>query len=110
LGHATLFVSIPLKSTKGTIAIFSVITDLVEGDLHPIFYPRQTKVARAMEQMPAPDVYILSHNHLDHFCKATIKKIFDQQPIMIVPKGDGNRYKQIAKKLGLNGRNIIELN
>ena len=29
---------------------------------------------------------------------------------MIVPKGDGNRYKKIAKKLGFDGSNIIELN
>lgn len=110
LGHASLFLTIPLKSKSGEIASFHLITDPVEGDLNAIFYPRQTKFARPIEKMPAPDVYLLSHNHLDHYSKDTVKKLFNQQPIMMVPEGDKSRYSAIAKKLGFHDTNIIELN
>lgn len=110
LGHASLFMSIPLKSKEGkTTTSFNVITDPVEGDLNAILYPRQTKFALPIEKVPPPDVYLLSHNHLDHYSKETIKKLFAQQPIMIVPHGDKNRYSSLAKGLGFGDTNIIEL-
>ncbi|MDR3625067.1 MAG: MBL fold metallo-hydrolase [Chlamydiales bacterium] len=109
LGHASLFLSIPLKSPSGKLAAFHVITDPVEGDLNAILYPRQTKFARPIEKMPAPDVYLLSHNHLDHYSKETVKKLFAQQPIMMVPQGDKERYSTLAKELGFDDANIIEL-
>lgn len=109
LGHASLFLSIPLKSENGTTASFHVITDPVEGDLNAVLYPRQTKFALPIEKTPAPDVYLLSHNHLDHYSKDTVKKLFAQQPIMIVPRGDKSRYSALAKDLGFGNTNIIEL-
>lgn len=109
LGHATLFLSIPLKSESGKMTSFHVITDPVEGDLNAILYPRQTKFARPLEKMPAPDIYLLSHNHLDHYSQDSVKKIFAQQPLMIVPQGDKSRYSAIAKGLGFGDDNIIEL-
>lgn len=109
LGHATLFLSIPLKSEKGTLTSFNVITDPVEGDLHALLYPRQTKFARSLDETPAPHVYLLSHNHLDHYNKESVKKIFAQQPVMIVPKGDRERYAKLAKELGFDSSNIYAL-
>lgn len=109
LGHASLFLNIPLKSQTGKTASFTIITDPVEEDLDPFLYPRQTKFARSIETMPAPDVYLLSHNHLDHYSETTIKKLFAQQPLMIVPKGDKSRYSSIAKQLGYDDKNILEL-
>lgn len=109
LGHATLFLSVPLKSKSGKVASFNLITDPVEGDLSAILYPRQTKFALPIEKTPAPDIYLLSHNHLDHYSKETVKKLFTQQPLMIVPQGDKSRYSKIAKELGFNDTNIIEL-
>ena len=109
LGHASLFMSIPLKSQGGKIASFNVITDPVEGDLNAILYPRQTKFALPIEKVPPSDVYLLSHNHLDHYSKDTVKKLFAQQPIMIVPQGDKSRYSLLAKELGFSDTNIIEL-
>lgn len=109
LGHASLFLSIPLKSQSGTTASFHLITDPVEGDLNALLYPRQTKFARPIEKMPAPDVYLLSHNHLDHYSKDTVKKLFAQQPLMVVPQGDKSRYSALAKELGFGDNNIIEL-
>jgi len=109
LGHASLFMSIPLKSQGGKIASFHIITDPVEGDLNTILYPRQTKFALPIEKVPPPDLYLLSHNHLDHYSKDTVKKLFAQQPIMIVPQGDKSRYSSLAKELGFGDANIIEL-
>ena len=109
LGHASLFISIPLKSPGGKIATFNVITDPVEEDLNAIFYPRQTKFALPLEKIPPPDVYLLSHNHLDHYSKDSVKKLLTQQPIMIVPLGDKSRYSSIAKELGFDDTKIIEL-
>lgn len=109
LGHASLFMNIPLKSQGGKIASFNVITDPVEGDLNAILYPRQTKFALPIEKIPPPDVYLLSHNHLDHYSKDTVKKLFVQQPIMIVPQGDKSRYSSLAKELGFDDTTIIEL-
>lgn len=109
LGHASLFMSIPLKSQKGKTAFFNVITDPVEGDLNSVLYPRQTKFALPVEKIPPADVYLLSHNHLDHYSKDTVKKLFAQQPIMIVPQGDKSRYSSLAKQLGFGDTNIIEL-
>lgn len=92
LGHASLLLNIPLKSANGHLARFNLITDPVEGDLNTLLYPRQTHFARPMETVPAAHIYLLSHNHLDHFDSVAIKKLVDQQPLMIVPKGDGERY------------------
>lgn len=108
-GHATLMLNIPLKSKNGSVASFNVMTDPVEGDLQSLLYPRQTKFARSIKETPAPDVYLLSHNHLDHFSKESVKKIFAQQPIMIVPKGDRSRYSKLAKECGFDSQNIFEL-
>lgn len=110
LGHATLFLTVPLQSASGKNALFNIITDPVEGDLSALLYPRQTRFARPLEEVPAPHIYLLSHNHLDHFEKASVEKLFAQQPLMIVPQGDGERYRSIAKNLGFDGDNIIELN
>ncbi len=110
LGHATLFLGVPVKSANSAATTkIHVITDPVEEDLNALFYPRQTKFARPMERMPAPDVYMLSHNHLDHYSKATVKKIFLQQPVMIVPKGDADRFRSVEAELGLSGTKIIEM-
>lgn len=110
-GHASVFMSIPLKSDKETITPFNIITDPVEGDLNSILYPRQTNFALPVEQLPATHVMLLSHNHLDHYSEATIRKLFNQRPIMIVPPGDKKEYfEPLARKLGVNCDNVIELN
>jgi L-ascorbate metabolism protein UlaG (beta-lactamase superfamily) len=98
LGHATLLLEVPLRSEVDPTktASIRVITDPVEGDLNKILYPRKTKFAKPMDEIPAPQVYLLSHNHLDHYSASTIKKLLSQQPFMIVPKGDGERYSKMG--------------
>ena len=106
LGHATNLFSIPLrcKSNPNKSAVIRVITDPVEGDLNKLLYPRMTRFAKKMDEIPAPHVYLLSHNHLDHYSATTIKKLLAQQPVMIVPKGDGWRYLKMGFK------NVNQLN
>ena len=105
LGHASLFLTVPLLSASGKRAPFHVITDPVEGDLNCLLYPRQTRFAKPMEEMPAPHVYLLSHNHLDHYSQSTIQKLLGQAPIMIVPKGDG----ELFTNLGFDKSKVHEL-
>ena len=92
LGHASLLLNLPLCSANGKRAAFNVLVDPVEGDLNALLYPRQTRFARSMDTLPACHVYLLSHNHLDHFDQKAIEKLVSQQAIMVVPKGDGERY------------------
>ncbi len=97
LGHASCLLGIPLRSETGNkVVTLRVITDPVEGDLNPLLYPRMTKFAKPMDEIPTPQVYLLSHNHLDHYSKSTIKKLISQQPIMVVPRGDGYRYTEMG--------------
>lgn len=94
-GHATQMFSLP-----GT----TIVTDLVEGGLFPILYPRQTEAAAAAEDLPVADIYLLSHNHVDHYDKKAIKKLLAHQPVMVVPEGDGHWYRELGFE------NVSELN
>lgn len=96
IGHATCLMNIPLTSSSGRKMAVQLITDPVEGDLHPLLYPRMTKPARLIEECPAVHVFLLSHNHLDHYDASTIQKLLAQQPVMIVPEGDGYKLKRMG--------------
>lgn len=71
----------------------NLVTDPVEGDLNKLLYPRQTKIARKMEECPAMHVYMLSHNHLDHYSQSTTDKLLVQQPVMLVPMNDAKLFR-----------------
>lgn len=98
IGHATCFFNVPLKSERQKHININIITDPVEGDLNKILYPRMTRPARSIEACPAPHIYLLSHNHLDHYDKNTIKKLRKYQPIMLVPEGDAKKFRQMGFK------------
>lgn len=98
IGHATCLLRLPLTSSSGRTIPVNLITDPVEGDLNKILYPRMTEPARLIDDCPAIHVFLLSHNHLDHYNKATIQKLLAQQPVMIVPKGDGEKFKHLGFK------------
>ncbi len=93
IGHATCLVSIPVEGMR-----VNLITDPVEGDLNKLLYPRMTKEARKIEDCPAPHIYMLSHNHLDHYKKKTIKKLLKYQPILLIPEGDGKKFRKLGFK------------
>lgn len=98
IGHATCLFSIPLKSEEGKQVNVHIITDPVEGDLNKILYPRMTAPARPIDACPLPHIYLLSHNHLDHYDEATIKKLKKYQPIMLVPEGDAKKFYKLGFK------------
>ena len=98
IGHATCLISVPLQSASGEQKSFQVLTDPVEGDLSSILYPRRTKEGRHIEECPAIDVMLLSHNHYDHYSTKTVKKLLSLQPVMIVPEGDGEGLRRMGFK------------
>lgn len=103
IGHATCLINVPMQSSSGSIPI-NILTDPIEGDLFPIAYPRMTKEARKVEDCPAVHVMLLTHNHKDHFSPSTVSKLLSQQPVMIVPQGDGKKLT----KLGFS--HVVEMN
>lgn len=103
VGHATNLLSIP--TTTGPL---HVLTDPVEGDLNPWFYPRMTEAANTIDSqdetmLPKVDVVLISHNHRDHVDIATLQKLVNQQPKMIIPAGDMELFK------GLGFKHIVEM-
>lgn len=98
IGHATCFLSIPLKSDTGSRIPINIITDPVEGDLNKILYPRMTRVGKPIASCPLPHIYMLSHNHLDHYNAKTIKRLKKFQPIMLIPKGDLIKFQKLGFK------------
>jgi L-ascorbate metabolism protein UlaG (beta-lactamase superfamily) len=98
VGHATCLFSVSLQSKdKKTIKV-NIITDPVEGDLNTLLYPRMTQPARSVDACPVPHIYLLSHNHLDHYNEETIKKLRKYQPIMIVPEEDADKFRKLGFK------------
>lgn len=97
-GHATCFLSIPFNSIKVTF-----VTDPIEADINKLLYPRMTAPWK-MENCPLPHVFMLSHNHLDHYSKSTILKLKKYQPVMIVPEGDKE------KLINLGFKNVYAMN
>ena len=100
VGHSTCFISIPVQEQKDATKIktINVLTDPVEGSLNALLYPRRTQPGRKIEELPAVHVMLLSHNHLDHYSGATIKKLLIMQPTMVVPEGDGNLFTSLGFK------------
>ncbi|WED42757.1 MBL fold metallo-hydrolase [Legionella cardiaca] len=103
VGHATNLIKIP--TAHGPLHI---LTDPVEGHLNALLYPRMTQEANKIDgsqrpMLPKIDIVVISHNHRDHVDIATLQKLIEQQPLMVIPEGD----YQLFADLGFN--NIVEL-
>lgn len=96
VGHATCVLNVPIASEGGRPININILTDPVEGDLNKFLYPRMTEPARSIDDCPVPHVVTLSHNHLDHFDKNTLKKLVKYQPIMLVPEGDREKFTALG--------------
>lgn len=96
IGHATCLFSVPARETHGEIARINIITDPVEGDLNSLLYPRMTNPARRIEQCPPIHMCLLTHNHHDHLSAETMLKLLRFDPLVIVPKGDGERLRSMG--------------
>ncbi|MBI2785980.1 MAG: MBL fold metallo-hydrolase [Legionella longbeachae] len=98
IGHASNLITIPTKDSP-----LHVLTDPVEGDLAPFIYPRMTKEGNLIDgignkKLPKIDVVVISHNHLDHMSRSTLKRLLKQQPKMIVPEGDDSFFFNMGFK------------
>ncbi|MBA3537578.1 MAG: MBL fold metallo-hydrolase [Tatlockia sp.] len=103
VGHATNYIVYPNNGKP-----LHVLTDPFEGNMTPVIYPRMTSEGKLIDgegatRLPKVDVVIISHNHLDHVSKTTLKRLVKQQPKMIIPQGD----KELFVKLGFT--DIVEL-
>lgn len=98
VGHASNFIVIPTKTSP-----LHVLTDPVEGSLFPGIYPRMTAEGKLIEavgeeKLPKVDVVVISHNHRDHLDTTTLKRLLNQQPLMIIPEGDEALFKGLGFK------------
>lgn len=87
LGHATLLCQ---------MGKMNVLTDPIFGGLNPVFYPRQTEPGLTADELPPIDVILISHNHRDHCDINSLKQLVPHQPILLVPKGDFNRFRDLG--------------
>jgi len=84
VGHATLLIQ---------VAGLNILTDPVWSDrTSPVTFagPRRvTAPGIALEDLPAIDVVLVSHNHYDHLDLATLRHLHDKhQPSMVMPLGN----------------------
>lgn len=99
VGHATNLIK---------INSLTILTDPVEGHLNALMYPRMTEEANKIKDakktmLPKIDLVVISHNHRDHVDIDSLKKLVEQQPLMIIPEGDWSLFQ------GLGFTNIVEL-
>jgi L-ascorbate metabolism protein UlaG (beta-lactamase superfamily) len=84
VGHATLLIQ---------VAGLNILTDPVWSErTSPVTFagPRRvTAPGIALEDLPAIDVVLVSHNHYDHLDLATLRHLHDKhQPSMVMPLGN----------------------
>lgn len=108
MGHASLFLQIPIKAVSGDhTRVFSVMTDPVEGGITG--FPRQTKDVALVDSIPIPDVLTITHNHMDHLDEKTLRKWgslpLSAQPTVFVPQGERARFL----KMGFSSEKIISM-
>lgn len=104
LGHGTCLFGVPVQDDAGNGSRVMVMTDPKEGALDKLLYPRMTEVGKPIEQCPPPSVCLVSHNHMDHFSRKEAEKLRPYDPLMVVPRGDG----EYMRSLGLT--RVVELN
>jgi L-ascorbate metabolism protein UlaG (beta-lactamase superfamily) len=101
LGHSTLFIEIDGKK---------ILTDPVWSErvsFSTMFGPKRFFAPPLpLEDLPVPDVIILSHDHYDHLDKATIKKIASLPASFCCSIGVG----QYLEEWGVAKNRITEMN
>mgnify|MGYP000719422079 CR=1 FL=1 len=100
LGHSTVFMQVEGKK---------VLIDPIYSDRSSPFQwagpKRFHEVPLASENMPLPDVIIISHDHYDHLDKETMKFYSDKCKQFFVPLGVGSHLE----KWGISSDKITEL-
>ena len=96
LGHAT-----QLLRMNGT----TILTDPVFANLNWLLYPSKTRPGLTVNELPAIDVIMISHNHRDHVDESSIKELINKYPDMkvFVPEGD----RKLFVELGFKPQNVF---
>ncbi|HML19536.1 MAG TPA: MBL fold metallo-hydrolase [Candidatus Dependentiae bacterium] len=84
IGHSTFLIQ---------INNFNIITDPIFGDSSWL-YKRAQKPGLALNKLPRVDIILLSHNHTDHMDEDSLKMLRAQQPLVMVPQGNGAWFTQ----------------
>lgn len=93
LGHATFWIHL-----QGV----DILTDPIFGDIWSLF-PRHVPFPLAPDELPSPQVVLISHNHYDHLDKRSLLRL-GSAPLYLTPLG----YQGWFSKL-IPGVRIIEL-
>ncbi len=83
LGHSTFLIQ-----ANG----IAILTDAIFGNLS-LFYKRQVPPINP-EELPHIDILLLSHNHRDHMDEQSLLAIRHHQPLILVPKDNGQWFKR----------------
>lgn len=75
---------------------FNILTDPVFGDVAVVFKCKRSIPAIAVDKLPTIDMILISHNHRDHLDEPSMKKLVDQQPMVLVPEG----VEELVKSFG----------
>ncbi len=86
LGHATMLIQ---------IGNFTILCDPVFDEISRLV-PRTMKFPWSLEELPTPDVIVISHNHRDHLDVPSLRKLVQSQPSVYVPEGDACLLKKIG--------------
>ncbi len=100
LGQASVFMNIEGKYLL-TDPMFSERASFVQWAGPKRFHP----VPLEMDDLPALDAIIISHNHYDHLDEATIKQLDHKTKVYFVPLAVG----QYLEDWGVDPRKIVEL-
>ncbi len=79
----------------------NILTDPVFYDLS-VLYPRNFPPGISLENLPAIDVVLISHNHRDHLDLRSLIALKSSSPVIFVPL----KTKKLLKKHGL--KNVVE--
>lgn len=96
IGHASCFFSVPVQSDTGSKSRINIVTDPIEEDIDQWLYPRMTEPGKLLEQCPPVHVCLLTHNHRDHLSPQTLQKLRGFDPLIVFPKGDGERIRSLG--------------
>ncbi len=108
LGHVAM-----LLQVAGLNILLDPVLAPFAGPLGRFGAPRRVPAPLAPEDLPPIDCVLISHNHYDHLCSATLRRLREagQTPRYLVPRGLGPwfRARGMAKVSEMDWWDVIEI-